>query len=220
MITHALFDLDGTLLSTLDTITYHLNNALTAKGLPKIDISDTEKFIGNGARKLVSRAVRKSGVEDENTVLEVLTAYNRAYDNAPLLGTVPYDGICELVDELVFKGVKLAVVTNKPDDTAKKLIEHFFPGKFSIVSGGRADIILKPDPKEALNVLSLMGGAPSKCAFIGDTSVDILTGKNMSARLCVGVSWGFRTREELACAGADTIADNASELLDILSEGI
>lgn len=220
MIKYVLFDLDGTLLSTLHTITYHLNNALEAKGLKKIDISDTKRFIGNGAKKLVARAVKNSGIEDENIVLEVLTAYNRAYDNDPLPDTVPYEGIVELVDELVSKGVKLAVVTNKPDDTAKKLIDHFFPGKFSIVSGGRSDIVLKPDPNEALRVLYSVGGDASQCAFIGDTSVDILTGRNMYARLSIGVSWGFRSREELIDAGADRIADNAGELMDILSEVI
>ena len=215
-IKYALFDLDGTLLSTLDTITHHLNGALKKHGLDCIEVDDTRRFIGNGARKLVGRAVNKCGSNDESLILDVLADYNEAYDRDPLPHTYPYEGVCELIYNLCERGVRLGVVTNKPDPTAKKLIEHFFPGKFEVVSGGRAGIALKPDPKEALLVLSAMGGRPSECAFVGDTSVDILTGKNMQAAMSVGVSWGFRDADELVSAGADKVIDNASELLGLI----
>lgn len=216
MIKYVLFDLDGTLLSTLDTITYHLNGALSASGLDTITINDTRSFIGNGAKKLVARAVAKSGITDESVVAEVLSKYNLAYDADPLPCTEPYEGIVDLVNTLCSRGIKLAVVTNKPDDTAKKLINHFFPGCFEAVSGGKAGAVLKPDPTESLAVLLGMGGNAFECAFVGDTSVDILTGKNIGAALSIGVSWGFRTREELTSAGADHIADTAKDLLVIL----
>ena len=219
MIKYVLFDLDGTLLATLDTITYHLNSALSAHGLQTITAHDTRNFIGNGARKLVSRAVNMSGVDNENVISDVLTMYNGAYHSDPIPSTQPYEGIINLVDILHKKGIKLAVLTNKPDDTAKKLVEHFFEGKFDIVSGGRAGIVLKPDPKEALCVLAGLGGALKECAFIGDTSVDILTGKNMGAALSIGVSWGFRSREEIYDSGADYVTDTADELLKILGGG-
>ena len=216
MIKYVLFDLDGTLLSTLDTITYHLNGALSESGLTTINVEDTRSFIGNGARKLVERAVNMSGVTDPYVTQDVLSRYNKAYDTDPIPETEAYPGICELVNTLYSKGFKLAVVTNKPDDTAKKLVTHFFKDRFAIVSGGRAGIVLKPDPTEAISVLKDMGGDLSECAFVGDTLVDIYTGKNMGVALSVGVSWGFRSRDELVVAGADYIVDNADELLEIL----
>ena len=218
MIKYVLFDLDGTLLSTLDTITYHLNAALCAHGLGEITVENTREYIGNGARKLVTRAVMQSGVDDECVVNTVLSDYNNRYDNDPLPSTHPYDGISALVDRLYTEGVVLGVVTNKPEPTAKKLISHFFGDKISLVSGGRAGIALKPDPEESLKVLSSMGGAPSECAFVGDTSVDICTGKNMKAALSVGVTWGFRTSDELIGAGADVTVDDAESLYSALTE--
>ena len=212
MIKCCVFDLDGTLLSTLDTITYHLNNTLKSEGISPITVNDTRNFIGNGARKLVFRAIAKGGVTDEVLGERVLRAYNEAYNRDPLPCTEPYPGITELVDSLCEKGVRLAVVTNKPQVTAKKLIEHFFPGKFSIVSGGRDDIILKPDPTETLRVIAELCIEPSMTAFIGDTSVDIITGKNAQVALTVGVSWGFREERELIEAGADAVVKNAAEL--------
>ena len=216
MIKYVLFDLDGTLLATLDPITYHLNGALSESGLDLITVEDTRDFIGNGARKLVERAVKKSGVSDPDLTAEVLARYNKAYDMDPIPKTEAYPGICELVDALYAKGVKLGVVTNKPDDTAKKLVNHFFNDRFDAVSGGRVGVVLKPDPTEAICVLRGMGGEISECAFVGDTSVDIYTGKNMGAALSIGVSWGFRSRDELTLAGADHIVDSADELLKIL----
>lgn len=220
MIKYVLFDLDGTLLSTLETITYHLNRALAANGLKDISVDDTRRFIGNGAQKLVFRAVSKSGVVDESVIKAVLAEYNHAYDADPLPCTEPYPGVTELVDKLYNDGIKLGVVTNKPDPTAKKLIEHFFADRIAHVSGGRAGITLKPDPSESISVLRDMGGEVSECAFVGDTSVDIHTGKNMGAAMSVGVSWGFRTREELEAAGADAIASDAENLYSLLREKI
>jgi phosphoglycolate phosphatase len=127
--------------------------------------------------------------------------------------TVPYDGIPELVDALLLRGVRLAVVTNKPEPTAKKLIEHFFPNKFSLVIGGREGAVLKPDPADTLYAIKTLGYSREEAVFVGDTSVDILTGKNAGVALSVGVAWGFREKAELVDAGADIIINEASELL-------
>ena len=220
MIKYVLFDLDGTLLSTLDTIAYHLNYAVFSRSLGEVTVEDCRQFIGNGARKLVTRALAKNGVYDEKTVLEVLLSYNNAYDADPIPLTAPYEGVTELVDKLYGMGLKLGVVTNKPEPTARKLIESFFPGKFAFVSGGREGAILKPDPTESLDVLKKLEGTPSECAFVGDTDVDIETGKNLKAALTLGVSWGFRGREELLAAGADFVADEAADLLSVICEGV
>ena len=213
MIKCAIFDLDGTLLSTLDTITLHLNNTLQAEGLPVITLEECRAFIGNGARKLVSRAVGKSGDVDAVVTERVLKTYNRAYNDDPLPLTVPYDGIPELVDALLLRGVRLAVVTNKPEPTAKKLIEHFFPNKFSLVIGGREGAVLKPDPADTLYAIKALGYSAKEAVFVGDTSVDILTGKNAGVALSVVVSWGFREKAELVDAGADIIINEAPQLL-------
>lgn len=211
-----LFDLDGTLLSTLDTIRYHLNNTLKKFGLRTISTEECARFIGNGARLLVKRSVSKSGTCDAALIESVLSDYNSAYNSDPIPHTEPYPGISDLVDRLYSKGIKLGVVTNKPQPTAIQLVEHFFKDRFDIVLGGREGAILKPDPTDALMALDVLGSVPSETAFIGDTSVDVETGRNMNARLCVGVSWGFREREELVSAGADAVVDNADELLSVL----
>lgn len=213
MIECCVFDLDGTLLQTLDTITYHLNNTLKSEGLSEITVKDTAAFIGNGARKLVGRAVKVSGDVSAEKTERVLAAYNEAYNTDPFPLTYPYPGISELIDALYSRGVKLAVVTNKPEITARKLVEHFFGEKFLYVYGGRPGAVLKPDPTDTLEVINNLGVSPCKCAFVGDTSVDIITGKNAKVALSVGVSWGFRNRAELTACGADFVADSAEQLL-------
>lgn len=210
-----IFDLDGTLLYTLDSITHHLNATLSSRGFKKVSSEETGEFIGNGAKMLVSRAMAKSGVSDAETVESVLRDYNLSYNNDPLPFTEPYDGIVELIDELADRDIALAVVTNKPEPTAKQLVEHFFPGKFDVVIGGRAGASLKPDPTDALRAVSIMGGSPSATAFVGDMSVDIQTGRNMGAALSVGVSWGFRSRDHLISEGADSVVDEPLEILPL-----
>ena len=216
LIKYCIFDLDGTLLNTLGGIMYHLNRTLVAEGLMPITEDECRRFIGNGARMLVSRAVGKSCECEEERLERILSTYNDAYNSSPLDCTAPYDGIPELVASLHATGYKLSVVTNKPQNTAEQLIRHFFADKFDYVVGGRKGAVLKPDPTDSLNVLASMGGDVSECAFIGDTSVDIDTGRRMGAALCVGVSWGFRDESELVGAGADIIAHNSEELIGVL----
>ena len=214
MIKYVIFDLDGTLLYTLDSILYHLNRTLDSFGLSKITIEQCGEFIGNGARLLVKRAVAVSGDFDDELVERVLKTYNEAYNNDPLPHTYPYDGIDELVSALYERGIKMGVVTNKPEPTARQLVEHFFADRIAFVRGGRAGAVLKPDPRDSLDAIHSIGGAASECAFVGDTYVDIETGKNMQAALSVGVLWGFRTEEELSAAHADLIVVKPSEILD------
>ena len=140
MIKYVLFDLDGTLLSTLDTITHHLNGALRSRGLGEISVDNTREYIGNGARKLVTRAVHAGGVDDESVINDVLADYNRAYDADPLPCTQPYEGIVLLVDRLHAEGFVLGVVTNKPEPTAKKLISHFLAPLASMSFFARTEV--------------------------------------------------------------------------------
>ena len=218
MIKYVIFDLDGTLLYTLDSILYHLNNTLRANGLREITLSQCSDFIGDGARKLVTRAVEAGGVFDAELTAKVLSEYNAAYNSDPLPHTYPYAGICELVDGLYAKGMTLGVITNKPEPTARQLVEHFFSGKIAFVRGGRAGAVLKPDPTDSLEALALFGGDASECAFVGDTPVDIATAKNMGAAISVGVSWGFRTADELRVACADVVVDKPCDAMAAICE--
>jgi phosphoglycolate phosphatase len=118
------------------------------------------------------------------------------------------------VDALVDAGITVGVVTNKPEPTAVRLVRHFFGDKMTFVRGGRAGAVLKPDPTDALDALSASCGVPGGCAFVGDTSVDIRTARNMSAALSIGVLWGFRTREELEGESPDLLVKEAHEILD------
>lgn len=215
MVECCIFDLDGTLLYTLDSITYHLNKTLSSEGYGEITVDDTKTFIGDGARLLVKRALEKNGVMDDEVLNRVLKKYNKAYNDDPIPYTEYYEGILELVDSLVASGVKLCVVTNKPEVTARQLVAHFLPDRFSLVYGGRDGAILKPDPSDTLRAIHELGVEVKKTAFIGDTSVDIKTAKNAGVGISVGVSWGFRERDELVNAGADFVADAP---LDIIPE--
>ena len=216
MIKCCIFDLDGTLLYTLDSITLHLNNTLKQFGISPITVEQCRIFIGKGARNLVTSAVRANGDYPDDVVESVLCVYNEAYNSEPVPFTYTYPGIGELVDELYKKGVHLAVVTNKPQNTARQLISHFFPNRFSIVVGGRAGAVLKPDPRDSLDVIQQLSVSNDETAFIGDTSLDIKTAKNMNAAISVGVLWGYRDEKDLGDAGADFIVKSAHELLEVL----
>ena len=218
MIRCAIFDLDGTLLYTLDSILYHLNNTLSANGLDKITLDQCREFIGNGARLLVTRAVAVSGKDDGELVAKVLREYNEAYNSDPLPHTYAYDGVSELVEGLVAKGITVGIVTNKPEPTARQLAEHFFGERVSFVRGGRAGAVLKPDPTDTLDAIASVGATPETSVFIGDTSVDIITGKNVGVKLSIGVEWGFRDFRELSDASADFIVKRPSEILGIISK--
>lgn len=216
MIKYCIFDLDGTLLNTLDTITYYVNSTLEAEGLGTVSRDDCRRFVGNGARLLISRALDAVGVTDEETFDRVFARYNAAYDASPMYLTAPYEGILQMVDALRNAGVKLGVVSNKPDFATVSVVRTIFGESFEFVRGGRDGVPLKPAPDAPLALLGDMGGSAVECAFVGDTSVDILTAKNMGCALSVGVLWGFRDRNDLLGAGADKIVDNAAELTSVI----
>ena len=216
MIKCAIFDLDGTILDTIGTITHFVNGAITPYGVKPITIDECKYFAGNGARKLIIRSLTSRGVDDPELTEKILAEYNATYDADPLYLTGVFDGVAEALAELKADGVKLAVLSNKPDPTVKQVVEGFFPGIFDVVLGGRDGVPLKPDPTAALDILAELGFSPDECAWVGDTSTDIETGKNLGARISVGVLWGFRKRDELIAAGADAIVNTADELLEAL----
>ena len=211
-----IFDLDGTLLDTLTSILYHVNATLAAYRLEPISMEECKSFIGNGARKLITRAFASRGVYDESVVDEALARYNAAYDADPYVGTSPFDGIEALLHGLCRHGVSIAVVSNKPQPTVERLLAHFFPDvPFAVRIGGRADLPLKPHPDLGTYVLSRLALSPTEVTMVGDSDVDISFAHAIGTR-GIGVSWGFRSRECLAGAGADAIVDTADALLALL----
>ena len=216
MIKYCIFDLDGTLLDTLPTIKHYLNNTLSEYGLSPVGDPETRRYIGDGAYQLIYRAFSEQGITNENIIQKALSEYKAAYDNAPLYLTDYYVGILDALDVLRTSGVTLAVLSNKPDAATRAVVANFFDGRFAIARGGVDGIPLKPDSAASIALANELDCDPKECAFIGDTSVDIQTGKNMGAALTVGVSWGFRERAELKAAGADVIIDHPMELLSVL----
>lgn len=213
MIKFCIFDLDGTLFNTLTTITHYVNIVLTRHGIPAISEEECCSFIGHGARHLIRCALRSQDVADEQLAAELLDEYNAEYNANTLYLTEPYRGIPELLQGLKGEGVRLGVLSNKPDATTNIIINSFFPSLFDDVRGGRDGVPLKPAPDAVLSMIEDSGLAADSVMYIGDTPVDIRTGRSARVGLTVGVGWGFRTRAELADEGADIIADTPADIL-------
>ncbi len=218
MIKCCIFDLDGTVLDTIGTITHYVNLALTRFGYSKITESECNYFAGDGARKIIMRAIESKGEDPEGIIDSILPFYTQSYDSAPMYLTKPFLGIPELLSELKARGIKLAVLSNKPDFATRGVIEYFFPNTFDMVVGGREDKPLKPDPTVPKEILESLAVSPEQTAWIGDTSTDMKTGKNLGVRLNIGVPWGFRSESELWENGADKVAGSPSDILrEVLS---
>lgn len=218
MIKCCIFDLDGTILDTIGSITYFVNKTLSEYGIESVTVDECKYFAGNGARNLIKRALTSKGVTDEALTEKILADYVLAYDKDPLYLTTVFDGIDRLLSELRARGVKLAVLSNKPDSTVKSIVKEFFGDSFDVALGGRDGVPLKPDPTAALDILNMLGFTPEETAWVGDTSTDIETAKNLKAALSFGVLWGFRKRDELEAAGADVIVSLADEILRGIAE--
>ncbi len=208
-----MFDLDGTLLNTIVSITHYVNKTLQKYGISPISEQDCKSFVGNGAKKLVDRTLVFRERYTEEFAEEFYRAYMAEYDADPLYLTHPYDGIPELIGKLRESGARLAVISNKQDASTVPVIKHFFGDAIDIVRGGREGFPLKPSPEVPLSILKELGVSPSECVYVGDSEVDMQTGKNMGAALTVGVSWGFRSFEVLVSSGADTVVGSVDELL-------
>lgn len=210
----AIFDLDGTLLNTLDDLANACNYALNKFSFPTHEVEKYKTFIGNGIYKLVERAV-PDNKEDEETVGKVLEVFSDYYNEHMMDMTKPYDGIINLLDELRMKGIKLGVVSNKKHEFTIEIVNKYFGDRFNIVFGHRENYKEKPDPSSVLEIIEKLDVLKSECIYIGDSNVDVITARNSGIE-CIGVSWGFRGKEELAKAGADYLADNIIELRDII----
>lgn len=206
-----LFDMDGTLLNTLADLTDAVNHVLAAHGYPIRTVEEVRTFVGNGAAKLIERAVPRG--TDAATVAAVLEEYKAWYEAHSCVKTAPYPGIPAVLAALRREGVRTAVVSNKPDGATKALAAKFFPDLPAF--GQRDGVPAKPAPDMAWAALAALGVGGGEAAYVGDSEVDVATAKNAGLVL-VAVDWGFRDRETLLDRGAETVVSNAAELLEKL----
>jgi phosphoglycolate phosphatase len=223
----ALFDLDGTLLDTLQDLSDSMNTALAFQGLPAVSPSDYRLLVGTGASELSRLASRMSlvatgvgTVEAEARSKElapiVLKDFRDAYGSFWANATRPYDGVPEALSRLRRENVALAVLSNKPDPFTKRLVSHFFPDiQFACVRGELAGEPRKPDPESAREILATLGIPPREIAYFGDSGIDMQFAV-ASGFIAVGVLWGFRSRAELSGAGADELLTDPSEIPGVL----
>ena len=211
---NVIFDLDGTLLDTLADLADSCNHVCANHGWPTHDYSDYRYFIGNGAAKLVERAIPES-VRGTQLGQEALNEFLVYYEQHKADKTGPYAGMPEVVDTLKQAGIKIAVLTNKPDAAAGPVMEQYYPGVFELVQGGLPGVPLKPDPTPVHKLLERMGAGREGTLFVGDSNVDIQTARNSGLSGC-GVLWGFRTADELLAEGADHLAGTADELAELI----
>ena len=216
MIKCCVFDLDGTILDTISTITYYVNKALQKFGYGEISEEICKYFVGNGARNLIKRTLSHLGIDSLEMTERVFAFYDGEYKSSPYYLTDRFSGMAELLSELRARGIKLAVVSNKQDAITREAVSYFYPDTFDAAVGGRDGVPLKPAPDAPLALISELGFLPSEVAFIGDTAVDVDTGINMKAGLVIGVTWGLREADELV--RADVIAGSPAEILSAIDK--
>ncbi len=214
MIRAVLFDLDGTLINSLDDLADSVNHTLCEYGFPTHETEEYKYFIGNGMRNLIERTLPEE-YRNTETHEKVLADFMAYYKEHSLIKTAPYKDIPELLDALRQRGIASAIITNKADAAAQRIAKHFFGSKIDRVYGQREGIPTKPDPMLINMVLKDMGLKKEECLFVGDSGMDMLAGVN-SGTTPVGVTWGFRTAEELKENGAQRLIDEPLELLNLV----
>lgn len=211
-----IFDLDGTLLDTLEDIADSLNLVLERNGLKTHPIESYKRFVGDGIKNLVIRATRDYALSDEN-LLKLVEELKIEYHNNLINKTQPYPGIIELINQLSEMNISLNILSNKPDNYTKLLYEKFFNTyNFSYVLGENNNFRKKPEPDAINDIIKNLNIENDRVLFVGDTSTDIIAAKNAGIK-SVGVLWGFRDEKELKEAGADFIISKPQELLEIIN---
>ncbi len=212
-----IFDFDGTLANTLPSIAGCGNTALLNNGLGAIPQEEYNYLVGEGADRLIHNMLAFWNADNEELYERVRADYIEEYSTNYLPGTVVYEGIEELLDELKRKEIYLAVLSNKPHEMTQVIANELFGSNlFEVVFGKQKDVPRKPDPKGVELILEQLAAAKEETIFLGDTSVDIQTAKN-AGLYSVGAAWGFRGRQELMSAGADKIIEKPAELLELFS---
>ena len=203
-----IFDLDGTLASTLESMAVAANRVLREMNLPEQPTESFKYFAGDGAKELCRRCLRAAGDAECSQYEEMYRKYREYFSETCMYKVVPYEGIPELLEKLKAAGIKISVLSNKPHARTVENIEAVFgKGYFDIVAGQKDDVPKKPDPAGVNRILEEFGCKPEECLYFGDTNTDMQTGLNAKAHT-VGVTWGFRDRAELEAFHPDFVIDD------------
>lgn len=207
-----IFDLDGTLLNTIDDLAASCNYALRSFGLPQYTVAEVQGFVGNGVRKLMERSVPQGTAHPQFE--QIYDCFRQHYLTHNEIHTRPYDGIPEMLDALRAAGKGVAVVSNKFDAATKALVAQYFGQRVQVAIGEHEGIRKKPAPDMVAEAMRLLGCKADDTVYVGDSDVDIDTARN-SQLPCISVLWGFRTREFLIAHSATTMVSSPEEILDI-----
>lgn len=211
-----IFDLDGTLTNTLESMTYSVNLTLEEMGLSKITKDQCRVFVGNGARVLMEKSLKAAGDTDASRIEEGMEIYGRIFDQNCTYHVTPYEGIPEMLKVLKDKGIHLAVLSNKPDRQTVKVVKAIFGEElFDYAQGQKEGIRRKPEPDGVWYLMEQMHVSKEECLYIGDSEVDAATGRNAGLKT-IGVLWGFRDRKTLETAEVDDLIDRPDELLQFV----
>ncbi len=211
-----IFDLDGTLTDTVESLTYSVNATLRELGLGQITQEQCKAFVGYGARRLIENALMATGDEKLLRVEEAMAVYGRIFKEYCTYRVAPYEGIVEMLEQLQRMGMRLAVLSNKPHLQTLDVVKSFFPAEtFMCVWGQQEGIPRKPDPTAALMLAEKLGVSKEECLYIGDSDTDMQTG-NAAGMTTVGVTWGFRTRQVLREHDATHIIDRPEEIIKVV----
>ncbi len=210
-----LFDLDGTLLDTIEDLTDSMNTVLNRLGLPGHTVETCKKFVGDGVEIFALRALPETH-HDDASVARCAADMREVYRKRWSLKTRPYDGIPDLLDSLTQHNLKMAVLSNKPDDSTKEMVaELLSQWRFDPVMGARSSVPKKPAPTGALEISRYLDLSPEEILYLGDTGTDMKTAR-AAGMYAVGVLWGFRTADELATSGAEVLIKHPTEALSLL----
>ncbi len=201
----AIFDLDGTLIDSVEDLARAVNHALQKHGFAPHETGKYYRFVGNGVINLIKRALPKTEAQNDKIVAVVKDDFGKYYGKNYAVCTKKYDGISEAVNKIKSMGLILCVVSNKPDVFTKTIVNEFFDGVFDEIIGNREEFLKKPAPDAVLYLLKKYSVSGRHCTIIGDSDVDIITAKNARVN-SIGAAWGFRGKSELENAGADDIA--------------
>ena len=212
----AIFDLDGTLLDSVEDLERACNYALSKFNLPQVDSQKYKLMLGYGRRKVIESIISEFfGFEEEDVTNKFLSYYNEYYDAHMFDNTKPFEGIIDMLDTLNEKKIITAVLSNKPHDFTQKLCGRFFNDKIKYSSGLKDGSKAKPDPASLLDIINDLNIKKEECIYIGDTEIDIQVAKNAGVK-SLGVLWGFRTQAMLELQEADYIASNINEMIEII----
>lgn len=217
MIKACIFDLDGTLADTLESMAYVANEIMQKYGLKTLPTDNFRYYSGEGADMLMQRALKDAGDKELIHYEEGRRLYREMFAADPMYKVVPYEGMPETLKELKKCGIRLAVCSNKPHPAAVKVIAQLYGDDFDMVLGQSDAIRRKPAPDGPLMIAGKFGVRPEECMYVGDTSTDMKTGK-AAGMFTVGALWGFRDREELNTNGADLVAEHPTDLVKISEE--